>query len=392
MSDTTADERLGLPSASKLERVCNCAGSENLIRRMPMEHLLFESATETLSERGTKIHKARETGNTLDLDEEEQKIYDDGLAYEGRQLEKWIHTYGLNREDVLEGERELRLWMHDPATMQPIGSGQLDVHYHTKDWRFALVTDWKTGFLQHLTGATGNWQLRFQAVLLWIEHPELEMCRVAFTKALFKKSKLDFCDYSAQDFKYALDSIMFHLWEARQDDAPRHAGRWCRWCPGRGNCPQAAALALLPKLIARGTLVGQDAAEAVAADEVTPAALKFLWSESGVIEKILEACEKRLKAMPEEELSKLGLKLGEPRILTPITDTPGAFKFLTAVQQWPEADVWAAMSFVNGKVEALAMREKQMTKKAVGPWRKEAMKEFITEKVCEKPLVEDKGE
>lgn len=383
-----SDVRLGLPSASKLERVCLCPGSENFIRTLPMDRLLADGEKpDELAERGTKIHRARETGVILDLSDEEHEIYEAGLAYEAKQVNKWKETYGLT--EVVEGKRELRLWLHDPTTMKPIGSGQLDVHYHTPDWRYALVVDWKTGFLTHLTGATGNWQLRLQAILLWIEHPEIEMIRVSFAKALFKKAKLDYCDYSAQDCKYALDSVLFHLWEARQEDAVRHAGRWCRYCPARGFCPQAAALCLLPKTIAKSTLIGMDSAEAVASNDVTLASVKFLWQEASVIREILTAVTDRLKGMADEDLAKIGLTHGEPRILTPITDTGGAFKFLTTVQGWPEPDVWAAMKFGNGEVEALAQREEALSnRKAAGAWRKEAMAEFITVKECEKPIVE----
>lgn len=393
MSDTDNDPRLGLPSASKMERVCACAGSENLIKTIPADKLLAEEKPDDLAERGTRLHKARETGVTLDLDDEETGIYEAGLEYEAKQVAKWKATYGLKDEDVVEGERELRLYMHDPSTMRPVGSGQLDVHFHTRDWRFALVNDWKSGFLTHLTGAVGNWQLRFQGVLLWLEHPELEYCRVSFTKALFKKSKLDYADYSQMDLKYAWDSLMFHLWESRQEDAKRAAGHWCRWCPARAWCPQAAALAFLPKKLVNQTLIGEDAAKAVQADDVSLATLRFLWEESSVIRAILDAVSDRLKGMTDEELSKVSLKHGEPRVLTPITDTRGAYLFLSKVQGWPDIDIWQALEFSNGKVEEIAKREKGgISKKAAALWRKEAMKDFITPKECEKPIVEDKGE
>ena len=64
-------ERLDLPSASKFERLAACPGSRALEDAIPPQpQQVIADAKDDLAESGTIIHRARETGNTLELDTE----------------------------------------------------------------------------------------------------------------------------------------------------------------------------------------------------------------------------------------------------------------------------------------------------------------------------------
>lgn len=371
MSNQAEDPREGLPSASKLERICACPGSEALCRTVPPE-VEELGDDDDLAARGTRIHKARETGNTLPLDPEEVRLYENGLKCEAKLLEKWKETFGLT--EVREGPRELRLWLHD-LSYEPIGSGQLDVHFLAA--KRAIVIDWKSLYCTNLVGARGNWQLRAQAVLLWLEMPGLEEIRVAFAKPMYEKAPLDFCDYTAQDLKYSHESILYQLWWATQPDAGRHPGKHCRYCPAlNGYCPEALAYSLLPSVIGK-QVFGKRSMQADVS-EVAPADLLKLWRMGPIIRKTLDGVSKRLKSMTEQELTDLGLVLGDGRKNQNITGVKACFEFLRDTKGWPEADVWACLAFVNGKIkEHMELRE-GMSEKQSGEWLKETLKEFIT--------------
>lgn len=362
------DPRSGLPSASKLERIQHCPGShlfEKRLKDLPTD-------PDEMAEQGVRVHLARETGNTLELNAEEFELYQSGLRYEQRLLEKWKSTWGFADDEVKEGPRELRLWIHD-YTLNPVGSGQLDVHFLCRN--YAHIIDWKVGFLNHLAGATGNHQLRMQAVLLWLEHPHLENIRVAFAKPRFEKSELDYADYTPIDLQYSLDSILLALWWATQPDAPRSAGLHCRYCPAKAHCPEALAFSLLPSAIAKGTISGKKPSEAVT--EVTGDDLYRLWEGGSTIRAILDAVKDRLLSFTDAQLGELALMRGPGRKTIQWNDVRAAFEFLRDEKHWSEEELWRALEFGLSKLGILAQKEMGVGEKYANQEVKELLKKFI---------------
>jgi hypothetical protein len=86
--------------------------------------VLEESSGSELAERGTRIHKSRETGNTFDLQPDELTAYNDGLKIEQQATRYWQAEFDIPQ--CTEGERELRLWLHHPINLRPMLSGQHD--------------------------------------------------------------------------------------------------------------------------------------------------------------------------------------------------------------------------------------------------------------------------
>jgi len=376
------DPRLGLPSASKLEIVCECPGSENLVKKIggQFEEITYEEDI-TLTNRGIRIHKARETGDTTELDPEDFRLYQNGLVYETKLLEKWRSTFAL--PEPKEGQRELRLYLHD-RNGEVAGSGQLDVHFISNT--FAHIIDWKTGFCSNLTGAKGNWQLRMQAVLLWLDHPHITDIRVAFAKPMMESGYLDFCDYSEADLMFSFNSILFQLWWSTQADAWRRAGAHCRWCPARnGHCPEALAYALLPSVIVKNVFSKKGVPAAV--NEVTPQDLYAVWRKGAIIRNILDGVTSHLKRLPEELLTELGLRLAPGRETPEITKIKEAMEVLQVSHGWPPEVIYGSLKFVTGRMAEYLML-KGMDEKSAKAWISETMAPFIELKVSEKILKE----
>ena len=366
-----ADERAGLPSASKFERLAACPGSRNMEASVPdVVKKAIEEEKDELRDSGTRVHRARELGNTMELDEEEVKLYEQGLKCEQEQVEKWQKTRALPA--YTEGPREERLWLHDRTTLAPILSAKLDVHYLSGE--YALVLDWKRGFCTSLVGSTGNWQLRVQALLLKQEHPELKLIRVGFVKPMFKA--LDFTDYNEQDLQYCYDSILLTLWWSTQPDAQRVPGRQCLYCPAKAYCPEAGAYSMLPTVIAKRVQNSNLMPWPMMVDAMSPEDLYKVWEMSSIVDKITESVKKRLKGMPKEQLALLGLELPEKGAKNDsFFNVPGAFSRLS--QTFLADDILAAMNFQKANLTDLVMRDKGLSKETAEQWWDSHLDEFI---------------
>lgn len=374
MIEDNQSERGNLPSASKLERIVACPGSIALENTLPEKEREIIDVPDEQAECGIRIHKARETGNVLELTEEELETYKRGLKFENDLLIAWKDAYGIHRQDE---HKEERIWLFD-RDLNTLASGRLDVFYlNLPD--DALCIDWKSGYATNLVPSARNFQLRLQAVLLWQEYG-VKRVRVAFDKPKVKWENTDYCDYSESDLQYALQQIEFYLWQSRQEDAPRRAGAWCRYCPCQAFCREAAAYSMLPSVIAGKALAiesKEDAEKAVAV--MTLPDLFKIWSASGVIDKIISAVFKRLKSMTPEQLAEVGLELGPGRDNSKITDVVGAYRFLNEVQKWDAKELWAAMNLSKTAIAKIARKEKNLSSdEKARNWVKAALAEYIT--------------
>jgi hypothetical protein len=383
------EERLDLPSASKMERVVNCPGSHNLEKSLPPE--AFEQKEkqdedpEGLAARGTRIHAAFETGKTDDLDSEENDIYQAGLKYEQEIVQKWMHDKAL--DECEEGPREMRVWLHDPLHYpELLGSVKLDRHYYNQARGLVLVTDLKSGWNPNLPPSPHSWQLRFGAVALWREEygDWMKECRVAYCKAQQKCTASDFADYGEMDLKYSWDSIQFHLWQSTQPDAPLRVGSHCGFCPCKAYCLPSGGYAMLPTVAARRVPRAAEMSWDLMVEHMSHQDLFKVWEVSTITEKIIDAVKARLKAMPTAELTALGLELGEGAKLDPIEDVAGAFVFLC--HEMPEDRVLKCMKIGKGELAALIRELKGKTKVQAQEWINSYLDRFITRAKSEAPL------
>lgn len=382
-------ERLDLPSGSQMEIVVECPGEPNLKRTIPPELLKDTKSPEEKewADRGDRIHKAFQTGQTLALNSEELVTYNVGRHHEQMMVAKWIHDKALDASKVIEGPRELRVWLHKPYDYPEVmGSAMTDKHYIYRDDERTclLVLDLKSGWNPNLPPPARSWQLKYELISLWKEeYDNVTDGRVAYVKPKERLDVTDYCDYEIQDLRYSFDAIAYHSWYATQPDAPRRAGLHCNWCPCKAWCPEGLAYALLPSTIAK-VFNPKHIPERV--NTVTGDDLYRIWEAGPVIRKILDAVVARLKTMQPDELFLLGLERGKPRQNSEITNTKAAFEFLKDTHGWAEEHLWNALTFINGKLAEVAGRLHGLTEDEAKDWIKNTLAEFITVTPSDRPI------
>lgn len=388
MTATTQDDpRLGKASASRLEIVALCPGSEPLRKTLPAAVIEAAGDDDEYAQTGRKIHYARQTRQTLQLLPEEVEIYERGVATEKRILDKWVEDFAIESYD--ECEPELRLYLNHPENLTPIASGQLDVHYTGKSSRepgvFVLVIDWKALWSPNLTPAERNWQGKLQSVMVQIEYDAVHV-RMAFNKAMFGSA--DQVDYTTQGIIHAGVAILQALWEAEQPGAQRRPGRWCTHCPCKAYCEDAVAYAQLPTLTTGpikpngSPATPEELVLAMPVEDLVP-----VWRKKNIVEKIFKQITERLKALPGEELVRLGLKLAPGRKLDKLKDVKGAFVKLIR-DGFDEDECFRIMSFGKEAAVKLIQSKRGWTKEQAETWWEEAMSEF-TEQGNAKPSLKE---
>lgn len=361
------DERLGLPSGSD-PAFGKCPGKRRLLATLNGT-IVEQPDEETLT--GTKIHEAFKTENTLMLSAEETETFNKGVEFCNRLVSEWCPP----SECFTEGEREIRLWMHHPDTLDPVCSGQLDRHFICG--KNAIIVDLKSGWGTYVPRTNVSMQLRVYAVLLWIEHPELERIRVAFAKPMsYRGGTNDFTDYTVNDLRMSEQAIRFFLWESAQEDAERRPGVWCRYCPGKSHCPEAGAMSLLPSAITKTPLKLKRGQE-VSVEHLGPEDLLRIHKASVVIKKILDAVSNRLKGFTDEQLAPLGLMHGKAREIMRWPNPQALYEYLTNTEGWLPEDAWQAFDVAWGKLVAVTMKQKGLGEEAAKAILKDDLHELF---------------
>jgi hypothetical protein len=390
MNPSDPDIRAGLPSASKLARVVQCPGSEALIKTLPPAALIQTPDDAATASRGTLIHKAREMLSDDCLgDEEDRELFSRGLEFERALVNRWMADKGLSVEQVTEGPREWRGWLHDPETMEPLASGQLDVHYIAKP--HAFISDWKALWAWHVPPTPRSAQLRLQAVLLWLEHEDITEIRVSYVKPMTLSGGVDdFTDYSLPDLRFSLQHCIYQLWLSRQPEALRFPGAECRYCPAKPYCREAAAWSLLPSVQKEDkyTVIAPDPIALV--QQMTGEDLYRVWAMAPLVGKILDAVKDRLKTFPDGVLAGFGLERTQGRKLDPIVDAGGLVAFLQHAG-WTDAQIYRCMDFSKGRLAEVIAEREGLAAKWASKRVAEDFDQFIEHKRAEPSLRAIKG-
>lgn len=238
-SRLTADERLGLPSASGMERLHHCAGSWHMEQAHAASAEAAYAEETAASESGTRIHAAL-AGlaplSTLSVAEEE--TYDLCRAQGRRVMQEWSpegtgipvleRRLGLTAEGtVLDVTPQTR------AQARFIFTGRADLVI-VED-AAALVIDYKTG--RHAaTVAQDNPQLAALAVLVALRH-QVQRVRVAVVQPWAGPPTV--ADYGVNALTLARSWLLATLETAQQAEGARslRCGAHCRHCRAQHACP-----------------------------------------------------------------------------------------------------------------------------------------------------------
>lgn len=371
MSQT--DPRLGLPSASKLALLIDCPGQDQLYRSIIAKSGPIAEAPDAAANFGTAVHLARQNMDPSSLTDEEREKYDLGLKFEEQIVAQWCRDNNIT--EYREAQREERIFIHSRETMEPVASAQLDVQYEALP--HVLIIDWKSLGGWHSPPAPRNWQGRLQAIAKWRDIDGITKIRFALNRCAPKVGANDWCDYYPEDLEHSEYLIHRQLWYSAQPDAPRYPGPSCYYCPCKSYCDRAAAYSMLPGVIAQ-----RAAPDTRKIDEqvgmLADADLFRIWDASGIVARVIDAVDARLKTFSKERLAELGLELPEQGSRNDkIANAKGAFEYLQTVQQMDPEKLWGLMQMNLGELRKMIQESKMLTDKGAKGWVEEFLREYM---------------
>ena len=223
-------ERAGADSASSAYRRRGCVGSSNLIRALRDNGTLKEPEASDSAASGTLVHRAWSGEAVTGL----TAMQADTLATLQRMEQLVLTDWAGNDQYTLLG-REKRLWLHQD--LEPVHSGQFDVAYGTISTHRMLILDGKTLFSE-VEPAWTNDQMRELVALARFNYPAAEEFTVAILQP-WVSQRPTIAVYDAAEAELALRLLRLSIADASDPDAPRTAGRWCKYCPALAHCDQA---------------------------------------------------------------------------------------------------------------------------------------------------------
>lgn len=387
-----SDERLGLPSASTFARTIECPGWNNLWREIVTSVFNGTPPTEAPSpqaERGNRIHKARELMNPLSLEDESEILaYEKWCSLERDAVNEWSSRFGPN-PDIVEGNREQRIWLHDD-NLDPIVSAKMDIHYiHQKSGEL-LYVDGKSGTGYGLGKARDNWQVKITAVMLRNEYEATSVSGALLKLEAFPNGSYDMHRFDRPELNDIEAEARKHIEQSRRPDAPRRAGPQCDWCPCKAYCAEGQAYGMLPMVVARtGAELSKDEIQAKVLTLGIPD-LVFIWSRRNVSKNLQEAVLERLKGLPESTLNEFGIRVapGKDTSYIPGEKIKDACAGLIDAG-FTEDQVWQGLEPSVTKLVAEHMKvNPSASKTAVEKWVKSILAKFKNEQRGEKWLKE----
>lgn len=316
---TAIDERLGLPSASEYPRIRNCPGYLNLKRDIGAQ---VQEDPPEWTKSGQRIAAAFEGTVKFDaLSDDEQKSFQ--ILAGGRRAILGS-TFGddLSWNSLIES----RLWLLVDG--QKVFSGKLDFAAITET-QFTIVDD-KSGHLE-VEKAHSNLQLRALAVLLREQVANMESGFVAINQPWFRPP-YSLAFYGPKDLDRAKDELLASLAVARNPNAARRPGAWCKYCPcaKAGRCAEARGQAIE---------IGRQNPTAIGTNEDLGQFLVHAHPSEDVIRAVRDEVKRRL--IDGQQVPGWRLKAGDVRtfISDPETVFDRAYQlgisrpaFMTAVQ------------------------------------------------------------
>lgn len=225
-----SDERLGLPSASGIERVIACPGSVALCKDIPKPEP-GQAAIE-----GTIIHSILEGQNVPDATPDQLWTADKLKEIADQVVRKFSMHLG---SDVKLCQAELRMVLENDKK-KVVMTGKPDVIFSASfgDDQVGLVLDYKTG--QVIVPAKDNAQLAALAVMAAAKYGLQDV----YAAIIQLGGDNELWHLTAQQVRLWREKILLALQRAEQPMAPRTAGLHCLYCVGLSVCPEGQGMGL----------------------------------------------------------------------------------------------------------------------------------------------------
>lgn len=345
------DERAGLPSASGIERLISCRGSFQAEQGMP------ELPPQAVTQDGTDIHEALETGDTEGMDEPEAKIVERLQHLERSALDDWMAANFIESMPLRHAEE--RLWIRNRSNLELLASAKLDVFYVYEN--HCLIIDAKSGF-KKATASDRNWQLLTQAIAVRHEFPHVTNFRVAIAASRLSSS-LDIAEYTSVDIDAGEKELNHAIWLAKQPNPSRTPGSWCQYCRANGHCPQAAAFSSIV-LTDRSTGIVNFTKLGIleAVQRMTPQQMASVYIKSKVATLIFASVADRLKTLPVAQLEALGLGMKPGAERRSVEQNKPAFEIL--LKELSSDELGDCLTLGVAKVQKALVKKKSIKEPA----------------------------
>ena len=293
------DVRMGLPSASGLQRLVLCPGSWKAEQACP------EGEQSEAAAMGTRLHKHMEDG-TLPQDAVEAEACEWCLDMERNMALE--HTGGV---EVLF--REKRLWDNCQRF-----SGQGDVAY--RHGANALVVDYKFGRIE-VESAEANCQLYALALLMFDNYSDIEVVYAGILQPFVSRQAPQVARFTRADLKPLRAWVYVSLDNAMAEHANLVPGEvQCRYCRAAASCP------------ALGLQVQKAAGlELTRWEQWSVEDRRRAYDAARLAKKYVEAIERKVRADLEAGVELPGLELAPGKAAFTVTDAGGAFAVLDAM-------------------------------------------------------------
>lgn len=351
------DVRMGLPSASGLQRLVLCPGSWLAEKACP------EGEPSEAAAMGTRLHKHLEEG-TLPEDAEEAEAVAWCAEMEGQLAEELLGCR-------VELFREKRLW----DACQRF-SGQGDVVYHNES--AALVLDYKFGRVA-VADAEYNSQLYGLALVLADNFAAFDVVYAGILQPYVSRKRPRVMRFERKDIG-ALRGWLYR----KLDDA---AVPGVELCPGEVQCRYCRAAASCPAL---GLQVQRAAGlELTRWEQWSVEDRRKAWDAARLAKKYVEAIERKVRADLEAGVELPGLELAPGRAAFTVTDAGGAFAQLNALLDVSgeefvkccKVGITELDKLVHRKLAEHAPEGVKQTTKASREWLRLQLEEFGSVKV-----------
>ena len=346
------DVRMGLPSASGLQRLIYCPGSWLAEKACPE---LEESEAAAM---GTRLHKHMEEGTLPDDADEREAV-------------EWCREMeGLLAEELLgcrvELFREKRLWDNCQRF-----SGQGDVVYHNE--KAALAVDYKFGRIA-VEGAEYNTQLYALTLLLMDNYAAFDVVYAAILQPYVSRQRPQVMRFERKD----IGAMRGWLYRKLDDAAVPGA----ELCPGETQCRYCRAAASCPAL----ALQVQKAAglELTRWEQWSVEDRRKAWDAAKLAKKYADAIERKVRADLEAGVELPGLELAPGKAAFTVADVGGAFAHLNAMLDISgeefvrccKVGISELDKLVHAKLAAQAPEGVKQTTKASREWLRWQLEDF----------------